>query len=110
MLHVQKARFCPRAPVCGSRRHVGKIARALCDCIEAAARDFTHPTVPNFLANLHLTMSDQKSGFAAVGIFKAAWFGKNELGFSAQINSANGPSGALANCAMRSIGILRTAA
>ena len=48
----------------------------------------------------------QKSGATACGMGRAAMPGKKEFGFSAQIISVSGPSGALANCARRSIGNL----
>jgi hypothetical protein len=45
----------------------------------------------------------QKSGATACGMGSADVPGKKEFGLSAQISSVSGPSGALANCAMRAI-------
>jgi len=52
----------------------------------------------------------QKSGVTACGMGSTDVPGKKEFGLSAQISSVSGPSGALANCAMREIPTWRTAA
>src|SRR5579862_4001178 len=54
--------------------------------------------------------SPQKSGDTACGMARADVPGKKGFGLLAQICSVSGPSGALANCARRSMGIWRTAA